>query len=273
LRPVDAQRGGFVPEEKVGERATIETADHPKRTDSPEYKKSREWLMGTAGGGCILCGGESDLSHPDGVGDPTGLQDHHGGGIYVIDKNTNTPVLVALNLFPMEWSEGWGADPAVISERVSALNLVLAALGQATYQQPITDTDSVMAFVDSIWNANVKLCAAHHIGLQEQDSKDANGRQAVGIHNIPFPIWAYQGFCNWSQWDMWAGTTGTIAVAPKPDGGGQVLHVSADARATDPANRGENNLLVQAWRAGRRDITLAPHHNLVRAAKQGGEKP
>ncbi len=262
-----------MPEEKVGERATIETANHPPRTDSPEYKNSRKWLMGVAGGGCILCGGESDLSHPEGVADPTGLQDHHGGGIYVIDKNSNTPVLVALNLFPMEWSEGWGADPAVVSQRVSALNLVLTALEQPTYQQPITDTNSVMAFVDSTFNANVKLCAAHHIGLQEQDTKDANGRQAVGIHNIPFPIWAYQGFCNWSQWDMWAGTTGTIAVAPTPDGGGQVLHVSANAQATDPANRAENDRLVSAWRAGKRGITLEPNHNLLRAANQGVKSP
>jgi hypothetical protein len=262
-----------VPKEQVGEKATINTADHPTRTDSPGYIASRKWLMGTAGGGCILCGGESDLSHPGGVANPTGLQDHHGGGIYMIDKNSETPILVALNLFPIEWSEGWGADPAVVSQRVSALNLVLTALDQPTYQPPITNTDSVMAFVDSTWNANVKLCAAHHIGLQEQDTEDANGHQAVGIHNIPFPIWAYQSFCNWSHWDMWAGTTGTIAVAPTPDGGGQVLHVSADAQATDPANRAENNRLVKAWRAGRRDITLEPNHNLVQAAKQGVKSP
>jgi hypothetical protein len=261
-----------MPTEEVGERATIQTADHPARTDSPEYIESRKWLMGVAGGGCALCGGESDLSHPGGVADPTGLQDHHGGGLYVIDKNSGTPVLVALNLFPIEWSEGWGADPAVISQRVSALNRVLTALGQPSYEPPITDTNSAMAFVDSKWNANVKLCAAHHIGLEEQDTKDAQGHQAVGIHNIPFPVWAYQGFCNWSQWDMWAGTTGTIAVAPTPDGGGQVLHVSANSGATDPANSAENDLLVQAWRSGRRDITLSPTHNLVQAAKKGAPK-
>jgi hypothetical protein len=156
---------------------------------------------------------------------------------------------------------------------VSALNLVLTALEQPTYQQPITDADSVMAFVDSTFNANVKLCAAHHIALEEQDTKDANGRQAVGIHNIPFPIWAYQGFCNWSEWDMWAGTTGTIAVAPTPDGRAQVLHVAATAQATDPANRAENDRLVQAWRRGQQAITLPPDHNLVRAAQQGVKSP
>jgi hypothetical protein len=260
-----------VPDEEVGEKATIHTADHPSRTDSPEYVESRKWLMGVAGGGCIFCGGESDLSHPGAVANPTGLQDHHGGGIYVVDQTSSTPVLVALNLFPIEWSEGWGADPTVIAQRVSALNLIYTALGQPTYQQPITDTNSVMAFVDSTWNANVKLCAAHHIGLEEQDSKDANGHQAVGIHNIPFPIWSYQGFCNWTEWDMWAGTTGTIAVAPTPDGGGQVLNVSANATATDPANRAENHLLVNSWQSGRRDITLGPAHNLVRAAKRGAQ--
>jgi hypothetical protein len=263
----------MMPEEQVGEKATIQTADHPARTNSPEYVDSRKWLMGVAGGGCILCGGESDLSHPGGVADPTGLQDHHGGGIYVIDKNSNTPVLVAFNLFPMEWSEGWGADPAVVSQRVSALNLVLTALEQPTYQKPITDPRSVMAFVDSTFNANVKLCKHHHVGREEKNTPDANGHQAVGIHNIPFPVWAYQGYCNWSRWDMWAGTTGTIAVAPTPDGGGQVLHVSANARATDPANWPANKKLLQQWRTDHDIDPLPPDHNLVQAAQQGVKSP
>src|ERR1700740_166225 len=68
----------MMPEEKVGEKATIETADPPARTDSPEYIDSRKWLIGVAGGGCILCGGESDLSHPGGVAARTGLQDWCG---------------------------------------------------------------------------------------------------------------------------------------------------------------------------------------------------
>jgi hypothetical protein len=130
-----------------------------------------------------------------------------------------------------------------------------------------------MKFVDSAFNANVKLCAAHHIGLEEQDTKGASGHQAVGIHNIPFPIWAYQGFCDWDHWDMWAGTTGTIAVAPDPtDNGGTVLHVSRAAKATDPKNQEENSRLVHAWTTGQRAIHLPPNHNLVVAARKGSRQ-
>lgn len=256
-----------MPTETVGEPATIETADHPTREDSPEYRKSRDWLMTQSAGGCVLCGGVSDLSHPGDPASETGMQDHHGGGIYVVVDDR--PVLVGINLFPMEWSEGWGADPTVVAARVGALNALLAKLEQEAYGDTITDQISVMAFVDSIFNANVKMCAAHHIGLEESDSKDVNGHQAVGIHNIPFPIWCYQGYCDWQHWDMWGGTTGTIAVTPDPaTGGGNVVHVSHAATALDPGNASENARLVHAWYDGQRQITLPPGHNLVVAAKR-----
>jgi hypothetical protein len=223
--------------------------------------------MAVAGGGCVLCGGESDLTHPGKPSLSKGtLQDHHGGGIYVVANGR--PVLVGLNLFPIEWSEGWGADPVVVGQRVMALNVLLKMMRQDLYPGAISDTKDVMTYVDSVFNANVKICAAHHVGLEEKDSKDANNHQAVGIHNIPFPVWVYQGFCNWTHWDMWAGTTGTIAVAPNQTGGGTVLHVSRAAKARSPKNRAENDRLVKAWYSGKRDISLAPDHNLVVAAKK-----
>jgi hypothetical protein len=257
-----------MPKEVVGEPARITTADHPKRTDSPEYIDSRQWLMGTALGGCVVCGAESDLTHPGEVESSAGLQDHHGGGIYVmVDK---VPVLVGLGLFPVEWSEGWGADPTVIATRVNALNVLLGQLGQPAYTPPITDQTSVMSYVDSVFNANIKMCAAHHIALEEKNTVDANGHQAVGVHNIPFPIWAYQGYCDWAHWDMSGGTTGTIAVTPDPaTGGGTVVHVSHAAKATKEANVGENARIVHGWYSGKRNITLPPSHNLVVAAKKG----
>ncbi len=45
---------------------------------------------------------------------------------------------------------------------------------------------------------------------------DANGHEAVGIHNAPWPILAAQATCDWERFDMWAGTTGTLAVCPDP---------------------------------------------------------
>ena len=83
-------------------------------------------------------------------------------------------------------------------------------------------------------------------------------------------MWAYQIYCDWAHWNMWGGTTGTIAVTPDPaTGGGRVLHVSRAAHAADPANTAENARLVGAWHSGRRDITLPPGHNLVQAALGG----
>jgi hypothetical protein len=196
-----------VPAERIGDTVEVETADHPPRTDSAEYVKTRRWLQQT-GQGCIVCGGKP-------------IQDHHGGGITIAGS------LVALNLFPLEWSQGWGANPRVVAGHVAALNIVLSRLGEATYDDPIRTVDEVMAWVDSPHNASVPLCAAHHTGHETSHTPDAQGHEAVGIHNIPLPIWAGQVTCDWDAFDMWGGSTGTLAVAPAPGGEVKVLHVAA----------------------------------------------
>jgi len=232
--------------EHVGEQAVLYTADHPPRTDSPTYVAARKVLMNSRKGGCVVCGGTPDMSHPElePIADSHGLEDHHGGGIYVKD------VLVALNLFGTEWSLGFSADPKIVAKMVANLNIVLTALGEPTYDKPITNTTEVMAFVDSTFNANVKLCKPHHTGRMDHPSKDARGIEAVGIHEIPFPIWLGQITCAWDRWDMWAGTTGTIAVAPDPaTGGAMVMHA-------DPAHH--PGLI--------RGSVLAPTRHLVKAA-------
>ena len=93
-----------------------------------------------------------------------------------------------------------------------------------------------MAWVDSISNANVKLCTPHHIGHQTSHSPDINGHEAVGIHFAPWPILAAQATCNRAVFDMWAGTTGTIAVAPSQvnSGGVTVMHVDPAHSVTNP---------------------------------------
>lgn len=213
-----------MPKETVGEAAHLFTADHPPRKDSPTYVAARKVLMNTRRGGCMVCGGVPDMTHPEmtSVADSHGLQDHHGGGIYVKD------VLVALNLFGTEWSLGWSADVEKVAQYVANLNVLLEALGEPTYDGSITDTPSVMLFVDSTLNANVKLCAPHHVGRMDRPTKDALGHEAVGIHEIPFPIWLGQMTCDWKRFDMWAGTPGTLAVAPNGDDGSVVvLHANA----------------------------------------------
>jgi len=225
-----------MPQERVGDPVEITTADHPPRSDSAEYRRSRETLMTEYAGGCFICDGPVDLSHSE-VEDSEGLQDHHGGGIYAVMGGR--PVLVALGTLQMEWSEGWGADPKVVAGMVANRNALLSKLGEPTYGDPITDTKSTMAYVDSVFNANVKLCAPHHIGHPAQHSPDRRGHEAVGIHNVPLPVLLYQLFCDWENWDMFAGTTGSPAVAPDPrpgrEGGAVVLHV--DAASPGPRDR------------------------------------
>jgi hypothetical protein len=151
-----------MPQEKIGDEIVTFTAPHPARTDSPEYVKSREWLMKQTSGGCYICGGPVDLSHPGAAGDPKGLEDHHGGGIY------KSSVLVAFNLFPLEWSMGFGADPKKVAAFVEQLN----AAGLCNYTKPIVTTQDVMDWVDSTFNANVKLCklcgAPHNLHYPER---------------------------------------------------------------------------------------------------------
>lgn len=205
--------------ESVGEAAHLYTEAHPTRTDSPAYVASRKWLMEQAAGGCIVCHGPGDLSHPEAPADSHGLEDHHGGGLYLKD------VLVGFNLFGLEWSLGWAADAKLVNEFIGLLKQAGFAQG---WQKNVETTADVMEWVDSVYNANVKLCQPHHIGTQKQHTPDANGHEAVGIHEIPLPIWLGQVTCEWTRFDMWAGTTGTIAVAAPPTvpaGHVQVLHL------------------------------------------------
>ena len=193
-----------MPRETVGEAAELYTADHPPRKDSAEYVRTRKWLV-REHGACVVCG------------DPK-VQDHHGGGLW------SSSGLLGLSLGALEWSLGWSADPAVVEDHVAATNQALALAGQPIYGKTIGDTASVMAWVDSPFNANVPLCEPHHIGRMDRPSRDHRGHEAVGIHQIPFPIWVAQVTCDWSRWDMWAGTTGTAAVGRDGDGNVIVLH-------------------------------------------------
>lgn len=220
----------------------VHTAPHPPRQDTPEYRKTRQWLMSTEGG-CFVCGGEPDMSHPD------GYEDHHGGGIVWNNE------LVAFNLFGLEWSLGWSANPAAVKMYVTRLNALRTELGMPAIPDDIETTADVMNYVDSDANASVKLCAPHHIGGEDADTKDINGHQAVGIHYCPYPIWIAQATNDWSRWDMWGGTTGTVALAPHPHGA-QIMHVS-------PLH--PDATLYQTWKAGGRTL-LPSTHPLVASA-------
>ena len=251
-----------MPDEKIGDVLSVVTADHPPRKDSPEYTRTRKWLMSTPGG-CYVCGGPVDLSHPE-APESKGMQDHHGGGIFLV-SDSGEEILVATNLFGLEWSLGWGASPARVAAFVTQLNKVVTRLGGQAYAAEIASTDDVMAWTDSKGNASVRLCAPHHIGHEASHTPDVNGHEAVGIHNGPYPIWLGQATCDWDRWDMWGGSTGTVAVAPPPDGskGAHVLHVSP--LHPDKALYEDH----QAHRRAGKAHVLAAHHPHARLAHAG----
>jgi hypothetical protein len=199
----------------VGQPLHYNTAPHPPRVNSPEYNGTRKWLMGRTPGGCFICGGPVDLSHPTAPEDSKKLrlEDHHGGGLY------HDLVLIGFNLFPLEWATGWGAAPKKVADFVAQLRVA----GLCTYKEPINTVQDVMKWVDSQFNANVKLCKPHHVGVQTQHTPDVNGHEAVGIHNAPWPVLAAQATCDWNNFNMFAGTTGTLAVSPDPTTYGGVI--------------------------------------------------
>lgn len=253
--------------ETIGDVEHVETADHPPRTDSPEYVKTRKWLMGETQGGCYVCGGPVDLSHPEDPGNAKGMQDHHGGGIFLV-PDSGDPVLVGTNLFGTEWSLGWGADPARFAAFVTQLNEVTKRLGGEPYTAEIATTEDVMAWVDSRGNANVKLCAPHHIAHEDKHTPDVNGHEAVGIHNGPVPIWLGQATCDWDRWDMWGGSTGTVALGHPGDdsGSAHVLHVSP--LHPDKSLYDEHRAHMAAGEAH----VLPPHHPHARLAHAGAHR-
>lgn len=253
-----------MPDETIGDVEHVVTADHPKRTDSPEYVKTRAWLMAETSGACYVCGGPVDLSHPGTPGDKTNIQDHHGGGIFLTPENGD-PVLIGTNLFGTEWSLGWGADPVRVAAFVTQLNEVTSKLGGQPYTAAIATTADVMAWADSPGNANVKLCAQHHIAHEDKHTPDTNGHEAVGIHNGPVPIWLGQATCAWSRWDMWGGSTGTIAVGHPGDESGtaHVLYVSP--LHPDKDLYAEHRQLMAAGQ----DHVLPAHHPNARLAHAG----
>lgn len=249
-------------DETIGDVEHVITADHPPRKDSAEYRHTRKWLM-TTPGGCYVCDGPVDMSHP-GEPESKGMQDHHGGGIFLVPEH-GEPILVGFNLIGMEWSMGWGAKPEKVAAFVRELNEVTKRLGGVPYTAEIATTADVMAFTDSPANANVKLCAAHHIAHEDRHTPDHNGHEAVGIHNGPVPIWLGQATCDWDRFDMWGGSTGTVAVGHPGDDSGtvHVLHVSA--LHPDKALYDEH----QRCRSEARAHVLPAHHPHARLAHAG----
>lgn len=170
--------------EKEDQPWVINIGDHPGRTDSPLYTRSRA---------CMIKAVKS--TQPWFFGDPP-YQDHHGGGVWLRDDKG---WFLTKNLAGIEWSSQFCADPAKVELlRQNAERLVngfpltapayLAELGMSSadlliLHRPITDEFGVGDWTDSFWNASVPLPAGLHTGVLS-----SGDHQAAGVHHYPTPI-------------------------------------------------------------------------------------
>ncbi len=146
--------------------------DHPAREDSPDYVRSRKVM-------------NEKVRTVDGFvyGAPP-YQDHHGGGLWLKDKDG---WFLVRNVAGIEWSAQFCADPARVDLlRQNALRLYAAfpdAVGELDIgdllEAEITDADGVARWTDSICNASVPLQPRAHTGVLPVGS---------GVHHYPTPI-------------------------------------------------------------------------------------
>ena len=189
---------------------TIRIPDHAPRADSPEYVHSRARLKKlTTGAPPALYGAGP-------------WQDHHGGGLWVKDKDG---WFMVKNLAGMEWSSQFCADPAKVDQlRLNARRLYAAfpdaadELGiRELLDTPITDAAGVAHWTDSICNASVPLPATAHTGVLPKSG---------GMHHYPAPIVDITFFKR-DDFELWlvdpqGEPIAVVPVAPRGSGDGRV---------------------------------------------------
>lgn len=191
--------------------------DHPQRTDSPEYVRSRKQMVALAARMQVRFYGTGPCA------------DHHGGGLWAFEgDDPNAPTFMIRNLCGIEWSAQFGAAP----ERVDLLRLNAQrfywgfpqsahALGiRALLDSPITDATGVATWVDSICNASVPLPAGCHTGTLE------GAAHSAGVHHYPapaqeIPLFAQPGLQVFVT-DQQGKPVAVVPVAPRGSGNGAV---------------------------------------------------
>jgi hypothetical protein len=226
---------------------TINIPDHPARSDSPEYVKSRAFMNQTAREIADFYYGNAPY------------QDHHGGGLWLKDA---TGWFMVKNVAGMEWSSQFCADPARVDMlRVNAKRLYALCpeaakeLGiEQLLNTPITDAAGVENWTDSICNASVPLNAQHHTGTLPQGG---------GVHHYPTPIVDIQFFkhIDFNLWvlDGQGNITAVVPVSPPQSGDARVQVLYSTP------NSDLNNLHKQAEHAGN-PLIVPPDHSLAQQA-------
>lgn len=216
---------------------TIEVGDHPGRSDSPQYTRSRTLMIKLV-----------QQCQPWWFGGPP-YQDHHGGGIWLKD---DTGWFLVLGSAGIEWSAQFCADPAKVDQlRVLTNRLVTRfpdtvpgyeTLGYhdaaGLLSTPITSADGVAAWTDGIFNASVALPAALHTGVVPTAAAAPGAAATVegGYHHYPKPIvdistFKYDDFTLFVTDDE-GKTVAVTPVAPRGSGDSHVSVAWADPDST-----------------------------------------
>ena len=161
----------------AGAGVTYNTLAHPQRCGSKTYRRSRRALLHIVSSlaGWFFGPGPYD--------------DHHGGGLWVMDEDG---WFFVRNLVGIEWSAQFCADPKKVDAlRTNARRLyaafpksfpAFATLGidlQKLLSTPIKTPHDVGIWTDSICNASVPLPAELHTGVLPK---------GAGVHNYPTPV-------------------------------------------------------------------------------------
>jgi len=226
---------------------TIEIPDHPKRTDSPEYVASRGEMNNLAKTVADFYYGASPW------------QDHHGGGLWLKDKDG---WFMVRNMAGMEWSSQFCADPQKVdmlrqnAQRLYALCPdAVKELGiQGLLDTPITDAAGVARWTDSICNASVPLPAGLHTAVLPQGG---------GVHHYPAPIVEIALF-KYDSFKLWVldpqGQPAAVTPTSPPgynDGRVQVVYSTPNTQLSQ--------MHQQAEAAGEQ-LILPPEHPMARQA-------
>jgi len=188
------------PPEHGGYPYTRNIPVHPPRSDSSEYRRSRDTMNELA-------------ATEDGFFfGPGPYEDHHGGGLWLKDDDG---WFLVRNLVGIEWSAHVCADPAKVDRlRLNARRLYAAfpdavdELGiRELLDEPITDAEGVARWTDSICNASLPLPKEDHTGVLPP---------MAGVHGYPSPVAEIQRFkFDWFElWHYSEETQEVVAVTP-----------------------------------------------------------
>jgi Family of unknown function (DUF6424) len=252
---------------------TMWIAEHPPRTASPAYTKSRALMNKLA------------RSVKNFVLGKPPYEDHHGGGLWLKDEEG---WFLVRNLAGMEWVSQFCADP----KKVDALRLnarrLYARFPEAVKElkieklldTPIKDSAGVAEWTDSICNASVPLSQPLHTGTLPK-AGSVRG-QVTGVHHYPGPVVEIQLFKR-RDYPLWVSLDGVRhAVAPVSEpgsGDGRVRVLASEVIAEAPteptgegrpAGRALRDLGVMAdlenYRTKEGDVVLPADHPISRAA-------